>query len=152
CPQLRRKRILTSLTSKTARELDLPILVDCDGVLSDCVGAFLKLAAEKLNIFALPEDITREEIGPSIGCPSLKYMVDDEVLHREFCYQMKPIVAGVQFFKTLEDIYGPENVFVCTKPWGGDSRERATGEWASQRYAWLRDHLGVLRNRVHMSG
>lgn len=134
------------------KELDLPLMVDADNVLIDFTGACLQLAADKFNVFKTPEDVTGSEIGPSIGCPALEYLIDDEVLHHEFTYRMKPLSAGVLFFKALEEIYGPDNVFVCTKPWGGDSRERATGEWASQRYAWLRDHLGVLRNRVYMAG
>lgn len=134
------------------KELDLPLIVDCDNVLSDLTESFLRLAAEKFNVFKTPEDVTGDGIGQSIGCPALEYLIDDEIMHRDFCYRMKPLSAGIAFFKTLEEIYGKDNVYVCTKPWGGDSRERATGEWASQRYAWLRDHLGVLRNRVYMAG
>jgi hypothetical protein len=134
------------------KELDLPILCDADNVLIDFTQACLQLAAVKFNIFATPDQVTGDEIGPSIGCPALEYLIDDEVLHHEFTYRMKPLVEGVAFFKTLEETYGKENVYCCTKPWGGDSRERATGEWASQRYAWLRDHLGVLRKRVYMAG
>lgn len=126
------------------------LLVDADNVLVDFTKACLDLAARQLNVFATPEDVTGDEIGPSIGCPALEYLIDDEVLHKEFCYQMQPIRQGVLFFKALEEIYGKDRVFVCTKPWRGDNRERATGEWASQRYAWLRDHLGVNKGRVFM--
>lgn len=132
------------------KQIETDLLADCDNVLSDLTGAYLKLAAEKFNIFATREQHTQREFGPSIGCPAFEYAIDDEVLHREFCYRIPPIPEGVRFFKQLEEIYGKENVYVCTKVWGGDQRERATGEWASQRYAWLRDHLGVRRDRVFM--
>lgn len=137
------------------KELDLPLLVDCDGILTQCVESFLQLAADKFNVFATVDQVTGDEIGPSIGCPGLEYLIDEQVLNHEFVYRMKPIREGALFFKALEEIYGPESVYVCTKPWSGgpgDNRERATGEWASQRYAWLRDHLGVLRKRVYMAG
>lgn len=129
--------------------------MDCDGVLSQCVESFLQLAADKFNVFATPGQVTGDQIGPSIGCPGLEYLIDEQVLHHEFVYRMKPITEGLEFFKTLEETYGKDNVYVCTKVWSGgpgDNREKATGEWASQRYAWLRDHLGVLRKRVYMAG
>ncbi len=132
--------------------MNSPILVDCDGVLSNVVDSFLNLAATKFNVFKKREDVTSTNIGAAIGCPALDYLVDEEVLHGELCYRMKPIAEGLLFFRTLEATYGSENVFVATVPWAGDSRERATGEWSSQRYAWLRDHLGVRRNRVYMAG
>lgn len=128
----------------------LPLLVDCDGILSDITDSFLNLAAAKFNIFATRDQHTSGEFGQSIGCPALEYAVDHEVLHHEFCYRMKPIAEGLLFFKQLEATYGKENVYVCTKPWRGDARERATGEWASQRYAWLRDKLDIPSRRVIM--
>lgn len=130
--------------------MNLSILVDCDNVLSDITGSFIQLAADKFNVFATREQHTEEEFGPSIGCPGLEYAIDEAVLHHEFCYRMKLLPGAEAFFRTLEDTYGKDNVYACTKPWRGDHREKATGEWASQRYAWLRDKLGISRSRVHM--
>jgi 5'(3')-deoxyribonucleotidase len=131
-------------------EIKVPLLVDCDGVLSAFTEACLDLAARQFNVFAQREDVTSNDVGASIGCPALEHLISEETLHREFCYRMKPIVQGVLFFKTLEETYGKDRVFVCTKIWRGDSREKASGEWASQRLAWLRDHLGVNKGRVFM--
>jgi 5'(3')-deoxyribonucleotidase len=126
------------------------LLIDCDNVLSDFTRACLDLAARQFNVFAKPEDVTSNDIGVSIGCPALEHLISEETLHREFCYRMQPIAKGVTFFKTLEETYGKDRVSVCTKIWRGDSREKASGEWASQRLAWLRDHLGVNKGRVFM--
>ena len=126
----------------------IPILVDCDDVLSNFTQACLDLAATKFNTFATLEDCVKEEVWDSIGCPYLPPVIDDAVLKHEFCYRMKPISEGIQFFKTLEETYGKDNVFICTAPWSSDARDRATGEWVSQRYAWCRDILGVSKKRV----
>jgi 5'(3')-deoxyribonucleotidase len=130
---------------------DLLLAVDCDEVLSDYRGAMLKLAADKFNVFATYDQITSDDVGPSIGCAGLEYAVDEEVLYREFVYKMKPIPEGIAFLRELENRYDKENVVICTSPWAFDSRERATGEWASQRYAWLRDFAGIPKKRVIMA-
>jgi hypothetical protein len=127
------------------------ILVDCDEIIRDYRGAMLKLAAEKFNIFATYEQITQDDVGPAIGCSGLESLVDEEVLYREFVYKMKPISEGIAFLHELERLYGEENVTICTSPWAQDGRERSTGEWASQSYAWLRDFAGVPRKRVIMA-
>src|ERR1043165_8567972 len=113
------------------------IIVDVDGVLSAFTEEVLALAAQKFNIFARPEDCTSDPIWSAIGCPTLESLIDDEIIHREFCYRMKPIEAGIQFLRDLEAEFGVDKVDICTAPWGYDQREKATGEWASQRYAWL---------------
>ena len=130
----------------------IPILVDCDDCIADFTGSALHLAAEKFNVFATPEDVTKPELWDSIGCPHLPVAIDDAVLDNDFVYRMKPIAAGMTFLRQLEAKYGVQNVYVCTAPWSSDSRgqEIATGEWASQRYAWLRDVARVPRKRVIM--
>lgn len=143
-------RDLVRDNSKWEKKEPTNILVDCDQVLSNFVDSCLDLAARQFNVFAKPEDVTGEDIGASIGCPALEHLITEETLNREFCYRMKPIPEGLNFFKALEETYGKDRVFVATKLWRGDSRETASGEWASQRLAWLRDHLGVSKSRVFL--
>lgn len=131
--------------------VDNPILVDVDDCIADFMGSCLRLAADKFNIFAKPEDCTKDPYWDALGCPTLEAVIDHEILHREFCYQIKPISAGIQFLRELESLYGTDNVLICTSPWKFDSRQTATGEWASQRYAWLRDVAKVPRDRVIMA-
>lgn len=129
---------------------DCPLLIDVDEVLADFLGSCLKLAANKFNIFADRQSITKSNYCDALGCPSLDAVIDNEILTREFCYQIKPIAGGITFLRTLEERYGTDNVLVCTAPWQWDSRQTATGEWASQRYAWLRDVAKVPQDRVIM--
>jgi 5'(3')-deoxyribonucleotidase len=108
-----------------------PILVDCDGVLSDFSGACLDLAAEKFNVYAVEADITQWDIAKAIGCPGLYPEVSRRVIENEFCYRLRPHVGGLDFLRELETLVGKENVLVCTSPWNA--------EWMSQRAAWLED-------------
>jgi 5'(3')-deoxyribonucleotidase len=124
------------------------ILVDCDEVCADFVGSALALAAKCYNVFATREDVTDEKIEVSLGCPHLPRDIEEEVIHREFVYRMKPIAEGIEFLRTLESLYGDDRVFINTAPWYGDVRQRATGHWAQQRYDWLRDYAGVGSKRV----
>jgi 5'(3')-deoxyribonucleotidase len=132
--------------------MDPTLLIDCDQVLSNFADEVLRVAAARYNVFMTPEELTNENFEVSLGCPHLLRDISEEVLEAEFCYRMKPIVKGIEFLRTLENTYGKKNVFICTAPWGGgDSREKATGEWASQRYQWLRDFAGIQRKRVIMA-
>lgn len=132
--------------------MSIVLTVDCDEVLSQFGNEVLRVAAARYNVFKTVDDLTHELYEVALGCPHLPRDISEEVLNAEFTYRMKPITAGIEFLRTLESLYGKENVYVCTSPWGGgDSREKATGEWASQRYAWLRDYANVPRKRVIMA-
>lgn len=128
----------------------IPIHVDCDQVLSHFIPECLKLAAKNYNVFARFEDCTQREVWESIGCPYLPRDIDEEVIHREFCYRMEPISEGLEMLRELEARYGKDNVHILTKPWDSDGRGRATGQWAEQRFNWLRDHCGIGRDRIGM--
>lgn len=127
------------------------LLVDCDEVLSDFVGSSLALAAKLYNVFSTRDDVTDGKIEVSLGCPHLPRDIEQEVMYGDFVYRMKPITEGIEFLRALESLYGADRVFICTTPWKGDKLQRATGEWTSQRYNWLRDYAGVSSNRVIMA-
>lgn len=119
-----------------------PILVDCDGVLSDMTRAVLELARTKANIFRQPEDIVEWDFSKALGWPACSYAITEAVEKREFCFRMKPYEGALGFLRVLETHYGPENVLVCTSPWNPS--------WAAQRYAWL-ERYGVDKSRVIMT-
>jgi hypothetical protein len=118
----------------------IPILVDCDQVLSDFVQACLDLAAEKYNVFATKEDCTKDPPWDAIGCPYLPANINEAIAKGEFVYRMKPLAGGIEFLRDLETQFGERNVYICTAPWNG--------EWASQRLDWLRDIAKVPMKRV----
>jgi len=125
------------------KELETPILVDCDGILSNFTQACLDLAAEKFNVFALPEDCNKDPLWDAIGCPYLPPAIDDAIRDREFVYRMKPLPGALDFLRTLENTYGKDNIEICTAPWNS--------QWAEQRYDWLNDIAKIPAQRVHMT-
>lgn len=124
--------------------MTLPILVDCDGVLSDMTGSVLQLAREKAQVFDKgPEDVTDWDYGVALGWPGANQAITDAVRYREFVYRMKPYVGAFTALRELEAAFGASNVIVCTAPWGA--------EWAAQRYAWLEEFAKVPMHRVIMT-
>jgi 5'(3')-deoxyribonucleotidase len=122
------------------------ILVDCDGVLSDMTGAVLEAAARDASIYAKHEDVTCWDYGEALGWKDWRCDVDRAIRERELVYRMKPIKHALEFLHLLEDLHGPENVYVCTAPWDG----RGTGQWLAQRSAWLRDFMQVsVKRQIH---
>lgn len=125
--------------------MTLPILVDCDGVLSNMTRSVLQLAAEHGYLDKLEEDIADWSYASSIGWPSVNAAITNATLTREFVYRMRPYPGAFMALRRLEAAFGKENVLVCTSPW-----PEAPGEWAAQRYAWLRYFASVESKRVIM--
>lgn len=126
--------------------MTLPILVDCDGVLSNMTRAVLQLAAENGYLDTLEEDVVHWDYAQSIGWQGVNAAITCATLTREFVYRMPAYVGAFGALRQLEDAFGKDNVLVCTLPWWG-----APGEWAAQRYAWLADFAGVDSRRVIMT-
>jgi hypothetical protein len=119
------------------------ILVDCDGVIANMTHSVLQLARDKANVFDKgEEDITAWDYGASLGWPGVNHAIDEAVLHHEFVYRMVPFAGAFAALRRLEARFGKDNVLVCTSPW--------CGEWAAQRYAWLKDFADVDHGRVIM--
>lgn len=119
------------------------ILVDCDGVLSDMTRSVLQLAHERSEALDKgPEDVTDWDYH-CLGWPGYRAAIDEAIIRREFVYRMHPYPGAFDSLRRLEAYHGKENVMVCTAPW--------CGEWAAQRYAWLKDFAGVSKERVVMT-
>ncbi len=118
-----------------------PILVDCDGVLSDLIGSVLMLARERAGIYKTEADIVHYDYGKALEWPRWWVEVENAVRDREFVYRMHPYPGSFKALRELEAKVGRENVFVCTKAWKG------LPEWMAQRSAWLQDFAGVPTER-----
>jgi 5'(3')-deoxyribonucleotidase len=120
-----------------------PILVDCDGVISDMTRSVLALAHERsIALDKGPDDITNWEYTISLAWSGADEAITRAVREREFVYRMHPYPGAFMALRRLEQAFGADNVLVCTSPWNA--------EWASQRYAWLQDFAGVSKKRVVM--
>lgn len=118
-----------------------PILVDCDGVLSNLIGSVCQLAAERAGIYTREDEVTEYDYGRALRWHRWEVEVEQAVLHREFVYRMRPYPGAFMALRRLEAAVGEENVFVCTKPW------KKLPEWMAQRSAWLQDFAGVPTRR-----
>ncbi len=119
-----------------------PILVDCDGVISNMTRSVLLLAADHGIYDKTEADVTNWEYDISLGWKGVNDVITRAIRDREFVYRMHPYPGAFMALRRLEAEYGADNVIVCTSPWNA--------EWASQRYAWLEDFAGVKRKRVIM--
>lgn len=120
-----------------------PILVDCDGVISDLSRSVLALAHERgIALDKTEEDIVYWEYPRSLEWREANVVITEAIKNRELVYRMHPYPGAFAALRRLEALHGKENVLVCTSPWNA--------EWAAQRYAWLADFAGVDKKRVIM--
>lgn len=120
-----------------------PILVDCDGVISNMSRSVLALAWERsIALDKTEADIHNWEYTISLEWREANCAITDAIRDREFVYRMQPYPGAFLALRRLEERFGKDNVLICTSPWNAD--------WASQRYAWLQDFAGVAKQRVVM--
>jgi 5'(3')-deoxyribonucleotidase len=123
--------------------MSLPILIDCDEVLADFVGACLQLAADKGGIYATKEQITGWDIGKAIGWPQLNTAVTEAIRTRELTLRLKEVPGSIPWLRDVEQTFGADRVYVCTSPWNGP--------WADQRISWLENRGVPLKRIIQMS-
>lgn len=120
-----------------------PILVDCDGVISNLSRSVLRLAHERsIALDKGEDDITTWEYTTCLGWDYVNAAITNAIRDRDFVYRMHPYPGAFAALRRLEAKFGADNVLVCTSPWNA--------EWAAQRYAWLADFAGVPSKRVIM--
>jgi 5'(3')-deoxyribonucleotidase len=117
------------------------VLLDCDGVLADFVGGYLGLLDVTLGIKATYEQITRFDIGASLG------------LTKEQSSQMKRAVGSCEQFarclavcpgavfgvRAIEEI---ADVYIVTSPFGSNPT------WTHDREHWLKSNFDIPSKRV----
>lgn len=120
-----------------------PILVDCDGVISNMTRSVLALAHGRgIALDKTEDDVNTWDYQTCLGWIDVDRWIDEAVRQREFTYRMRPYPGAFMALRRLEEAVGKENVLICTSPW--------SGEWAAQRYAWLAEFAGVDASRVIM--
>jgi|SRR5690606_13213245 len=119
--------------------MSAPILIDCDGVLSNMTRSVLALAAEH-GVFRTPDDVTTWDYANCLGWRNVYAEIERATREREFVYRMHPYAGAFAFLRRLEAEHGRDNVLVCTSAFNAD--------WAQQRLSWLADFAGVAKERV----
>jgi hypothetical protein len=117
--------------------MTLPILVDCDGVLSDFMEVCLRIARETFGREHTEAEITQWDTEKALNLPGLFAEIERQINHG-LCRNMQPLDGAREFLDALESRFGKENVLVLTTPWNK--------VWLPQRAAWLED-FGVPEKR-----
>jgi 5'(3')-deoxyribonucleotidase len=117
------------------------VLVDVDGVLADFVGGYLRLLKEHTGIEADRDQITKFDIGASLG------------LSAEQSSRMKRAIGGApRFALTLDVCPGAQDgirmleqvaeVHIATSPWNSNPT------WTHDREMWLKKHFDIAHADV----
>lgn len=117
------------------------VLLDCDGVLADFAGGFLRLVNAHFNTSYTPADITEFDIGKALGW-SLEQTAE--------AYEL---ISSCDMFARLLDVFPGAvagvirlldiaEVYVVTSPWWSHPT------WVRDRNNWLYAHFGIGAGRV----
>lgn len=117
------------------------VLLDCDGILSDFVRAYLYLLYVDFGIRAEPEQVTSFDIGASLGLTAeqssaMKRAIGNEHELAKRMHVYPGAIDGVARLRSSADVY------IVTSPWNSNPT------WTHDREWWLREHFGIPHSRV----
>lgn len=119
------------------------VLLDCDGILSDYVGAVLDFIEQQTGERPTRESISTWNIWESIPDKELEDAFDEHARSAGFCEELKPFADALRGFPLLEAV---ADIHIVTSPYDGSPT------WTHERSAWLERYFGVHRHRVHHIG
>lgn len=117
------------------------VLLDCDGILSDFVGSYLKLLEHHTGLVATPEQVTAFDIAASLD------------LSPEQSSRMKRAIGDAHGFarnlavypgarEGVAKLHRIAEVYIVTSPWNSNPT------WTHDREWWLATHFGIPHSRV----
>lgn len=116
------------------------ILLDCDGVLADFVGGFLKTLRDIDGVPRTHEDVTQYAIEEALGLtPETTASVHAQISQRGWCLGLQPIIGALEGVKALRE--AGHDLVVVTAPWP----KHETWHW--ERLRWL-EELGFEEKSV----
>jgi 5'(3')-deoxyribonucleotidase len=118
------------------------ILLDCDGVIADCVGGMIEYINDELGTIYTPDDVKTYETFDIIKFPGmskeLKTKFWDMVHKGGWCLNMKPLPGAIEAVYELNQI---AKVYIVTKPvW--------RPAWLYERFCWINHNLGIPEGRI----
>lgn len=116
-------------------------LVDCDGILSDFLGAALLALKAASGVLVLRETITTWEIFDSVepGLQRYKQKTYDLLKARLGCSTIRPYEGSGKGMRALQEV---AHVVIVTSPFHGSDT------WMSERTAWLHRYFGIGHDDV----
>jgi hypothetical protein len=116
---------------------DLPILIDCDGVLSNFSEAVARVAIRKFN-----KKFENTDWHSFKQIEGLEDAINDAILRDRFVYNMREMVNGISWLRHVEKTFGADRVFICTSPWNEN--------WMNERAHWLIKHGVPLERQIQV--
>lgn len=116
------------------------LLLDCDQVLADFVGAYLDTVADFTGITYKREALPSWKIQDHLPLTKeQKRLVSDAVRSEGWCARIKPCAGAVEGFAEIRDIC---DVRIVTSPWPGNY-------WAGERIEWLHHYFDIPLKHVY---
>jgi len=112
------------------------VLVDCDGVLADFVGAVLGSYNDRAGTAHAPEDVTQWDIPASLGVPAAELYAE---VAEGFCSRIRPYPGAREALDRMREV---ADVVCLTAGWD------AVPTWDYERREWLVREMGFLRYDV----
>jgi len=117
------------------------VLLDCDGVLSDFVGAAIDVAHHHSAKRWKVEDLTqwsfwKDMVDPDV--PDLVKRILADISTPGFCAGIQPLPGAKEAVERLREI---ADIRVVTSPWNSPT-------WAHERFEWLTQHFDFPRSQV----
>jgi 5'(3')-deoxyribonucleotidase len=116
------------------------IILDCDEVLADFVGAYLGAIQWVTGREHTREEVTGWDICGVLGVTPEEREKVNALVDYDFCRALKPLPGAQVGFETLCNESLAE-IYIVTSPWD------CIG-WTHAREAWLKEHFGIDRKRV----
>jgi 5'(3')-deoxyribonucleotidase len=120
------------------------VLLDCDGVLSDFLGAFITVATATVGRPFAAEQITEFDICKALGLvPDEAGRVYRNIQREGFAAGLDVIPGAIEGVRSLQEV---ADVYIVTSPWNSNRT------WTYEREAWLKTHFGIPhKNVIHGS-
>jgi len=115
------------------------VVLDCDGILCDFVGAALDFVERQTGTRPAREDIRTWHIFDSVGDPAIRDAFNVHAGRPGFCECLAPFEEALEGFPALASV---AEVHIATSPWDSPT-------WMWERTNWLNKHFGVPASHVH---
>ncbi|RPH64974.1 MAG: hypothetical protein EHM89_00095 [Acidobacteria bacterium] len=117
------------------------VLLDCDGILSDFISAYLRIVNRVTGLRFVPEQVTEFDINKSIGLSA-----SDASLVKRAVGESPALATALAVYPGSRDgvaaLQRIADVYVVTSPWNSNPT------WTHDREWWLQKHFDIPAKRV----
>ncbi len=127
----------------------MKLLLDCDGILSDFVGASLRYLQQAHGLKFTPEQVTEHDICKALSLDNITAIwLQHEWRMPGFCLGIEPYPGSKDFVESLKQL---GDIVVVTAPMA------AARPWMYERLEWLEYHYGLTdvvftKHKHHVAG